>query len=399
MKHLFALLFLLGSIPASAQWIAQTSGTTNDLNDVYFADTHHGWAVGGFGVIRYTNNGGTTWSSQTSNTTYTLNAVWFANAQEGWAVGDNGNVTHTSNGGVTWALQTTNTVNKLRAVYFINQDTGFCAGQGGMMLRTFNGGNTWSQIGTALAEDIYALHFNGSTGYLCGRNANFQKTTNLGTNWTYMAPPNNLDTLKGVFFTSASTGYVVSHTGLVLGTDGNGNWTTSQPGTPKSLNAVWFTNPSNGWVVGDSGRIYMTNNAGISWNMQTANTTQKINGVHFPNDSAGWCVANFGAIRKLALITVDVNESEENPFALRAFPNPSNDQNINLSFTLQNNEDVCVEIFDATGRQVQSIKYPFNAGRKGLNQTISNITLPESGIYIVRITQGDFVSQVRLIRN
>ncbi|MGL4597225.1 MAG: T9SS type A sorting domain-containing protein, partial [Bacteroidia bacterium] len=156
---------------------------------------------------------------------------------------------------------------------------------------------------------------------------------------------------------------------------------------------------SNGWVVGDSGRIYMTNNAGVSWTIQTANTTQKINGVHFPNDSAGWCVANFGAIRKLALITVDVNESVENPFALSAFPNPSNDQNVNLNFTLQNNEDVTIEIFDATGRLIQSINYPFNAGRKGFDQTISNIALPASGIYIVRITQGNLMSQVRLIRN
>ena len=41
-----------------ATWIPQTPRSQYALNDVYFVDRQHGWAVGNSGVIRHTARGG-----------------------------------------------------------------------------------------------------------------------------------------------------------------------------------------------------------------------------------------------------------------------------------------------------------------------------------------------------
>lgn len=76
-----------------------------DINGVFFFDATHGWAVGQNGVIQFTADGGATWTAQTSPTTEELEDVYFRNAMEGWIVGDDGAILVTSDGGTTWALQ------------------------------------------------------------------------------------------------------------------------------------------------------------------------------------------------------------------------------------------------------------------------------------------------------
>jgi hypothetical protein len=68
---------ILGSTDGST-WTTQTSGTTNTLLGVSFANASDGWAVGVSGTIVATTDGGNTWSAQTSGTTNTLRSVSFA---------------------------------------------------------------------------------------------------------------------------------------------------------------------------------------------------------------------------------------------------------------------------------------------------------------------------------
>ena len=117
-----------------------TSGTTQTLYGVAFADASHGWAVGGGGTILRTTNGGGTWirgevgddadavrllvfadapptlravgaggtilrtataaapGAVNSGTTQTLHGVAFVDAIHGWAVGGKATVVHTTDG-------------------------------------------------------------------------------------------------------------------------------------------------------------------------------------------------------------------------------------------------------------------------------------------------------------
>ena len=59
MKKLYILIITIFTINiANAQWTALTSGTTNNLNSVFFTDANTGYAVGDYGTILKTTNGG-----------------------------------------------------------------------------------------------------------------------------------------------------------------------------------------------------------------------------------------------------------------------------------------------------------------------------------------------------
>ncbi|MHB8669503.1 MAG: cell wall-binding repeat-containing protein [Acidimicrobiales bacterium] len=87
-----ALVASVGMAAGAATWSAQTSGTTQGLYGVSFADASHGWAVGGNGTILATTNGGATWAAQTSGTVAPLSTASFVDASHGWAVGNKGTV-------------------------------------------------------------------------------------------------------------------------------------------------------------------------------------------------------------------------------------------------------------------------------------------------------------------
>lgn len=63
MKKLFRFFILINiiSLQAGAQWIAQNSGTNQNLYDIEFLNDRIGWAVGDAGVVIKTTNGGADW--------------------------------------------------------------------------------------------------------------------------------------------------------------------------------------------------------------------------------------------------------------------------------------------------------------------------------------------------
>jgi photosystem II stability/assembly factor-like uncharacterized protein len=80
-----------------------------------------------------------------------LKAVNFVNENVGWAVGDFGTIVKTVNGGEDWVLQKCNLTNDFYGVYFIDSVNGFVVGGhpryssdlSGIILKTSNGGETW----------------------------------------------------------------------------------------------------------------------------------------------------------------------------------------------------------------------------------------------------------------
>jgi len=66
---------------------------------VYFIDADIGWVVGGSGTILKSSDGGANWIPQTSGTSNALNSVHFIDANKGWTVGSNGTILKTTNGG------------------------------------------------------------------------------------------------------------------------------------------------------------------------------------------------------------------------------------------------------------------------------------------------------------
>ena len=133
-----------------ATWPVVDVGTTERLNDVAFADSTHGWAVGYSGTVVATADGGT-WAPQTSGTTSELKSVFFWDDLRGWAVGYEGTVIATIDGGVTWTPQASGGTDILAEVFFASATRGWIVDQVGSILATTDGGAHWRQNSTGAA--------------------------------------------------------------------------------------------------------------------------------------------------------------------------------------------------------------------------------------------------------
>ena len=96
------------TVDGGQNWDAQETGTEDVLEDIFFVDDKHGWAVGENGLILHTSNGGEKWTAQASGTEETLRSIRFTDKFMGWAVGGDlgvGVIVHTNDGGKKWEIQ------------------------------------------------------------------------------------------------------------------------------------------------------------------------------------------------------------------------------------------------------------------------------------------------------
>ena len=104
---------------------------TGGIDDIYFYDTAHGWAVGTSDILYY-NNG--IWTRLNNTTGNSLNSVFFIDANEGWIVGNGGTILHSTNGGANWTAQSSGTSANLLDVFFTSPTNGYAVGQYGTIL-------------------------------------------------------------------------------------------------------------------------------------------------------------------------------------------------------------------------------------------------------------------------
>ena len=152
------------------------------LNGVSFTDPNNGTAVGDYGVILRTTNGGLNWISQTSGTSWQLWGVSFTDANTGTAVGDAGIILRTTNGGATWALQSSGIQNTLYGgVSFTDINNGTAVGSEGTIIRTTDGGTTWNLQASGTTNTLFGVSFTDAyNGTVVGENGIILRTTNGG---------------------------------------------------------------------------------------------------------------------------------------------------------------------------------------------------------------------------
>ncbi len=123
---LFLFLTCFSFAWAQNPWVWQNPiPTANSMEELYFTDANHGWAVGYFGTILKSTDSGNSWALCTTDTEENLNDVFFINNSQGWASGYNGTLLHSSDGGENWASQSTNTTEPLFGVFFADANQGW----------------------------------------------------------------------------------------------------------------------------------------------------------------------------------------------------------------------------------------------------------------------------------
>ncbi len=118
----------------------------DDLYSISVVDDQNAVAVGYYGAVYATSDGGETWIQGTTNTLSSLYNVSMGDTQHGWAVGQRGLILRTEDGGRTWQRQPNRKEEEgthLFSVSAIDKDTAIAVGEWGTRIRTTDGGKTW----------------------------------------------------------------------------------------------------------------------------------------------------------------------------------------------------------------------------------------------------------------
>ena len=196
-------------------------------------------AVGERGVIVFSDDNGQSWQQASVPVSVSLVAVQFVDARRGWAVGHFGVVLSTVDGGENWSLQLTGAeaaeieltaaqgakasasdadLAELRmanaerlvadgpdkpflALHFVDANRGVVAGAYGILFATQDGGTTWrSLIGQAenpSAVHIYAIAQKDQHWFLVGEQGYLARSTDDGQTFMQLESP-----YSGSFFTA-----------------------------------------------------------------------------------------------------------------------------------------------------------------------------------------------------
>jgi photosystem II stability/assembly factor-like uncharacterized protein len=284
-------------------WYAQTSNTARNLNGVFFQpDGRTGFAVGALGTLLRTTDAGATWATMTSGTTNDLQSVWFSSSLAGWAAGDGGVLLKTTNGGSTWMRDVTvGASENLMCVRFADANHGWLVGSSGVVVRTANGGASWSRThptGVTLNGVAFA---DTSNGWVVGLNGNIFGTHDGGRSWYLVQPSVTGLTLEAVARRSNTLAWAVGSGGARLVTTANTDsmaWSAGTFGAANGMRGVVFVNDATGYAVGVNGGgvVFKTLDGGTNWLLQQSNSTQALNDVQFVDGLRGWAVGDAGRI-------------------------------------------------------------------------------------------------------
>lgn len=135
------------------------------LTGVSFADAQHGWAVGHWGAILATSDGGETWRIQrlSGEEDRPLFAVHFFNARQGVAVGLWSLVLTTDDGGATWIEQTLEAPPgssradlNLMGVFADGHSGLYATAERGQVLRSDDQGRSWRYLDTGYEGTLWS---------------------------------------------------------------------------------------------------------------------------------------------------------------------------------------------------------------------------------------------------
>ena len=394
---------ILISENGGTNWQINSSVTENTLSEILFVNNNTGYAVCGYGSgdILKTTDAGETWVSQINQYHTPMYGLSFTDAETGYIAGSI-DIKKTTNGGTNWFNVYSSTTNEIFTdVVFTNPNTGYITGSYGKLLKTTNAGMTWSpNIINTSGGSITSLYFvNENTGFATGSSGDIAKTTNAGQNWTSQASPFPFAYLTSVNFSDENTGYVSSGSGLLRTTNAGDTWNI--------LNApsggyykIQFRN-NFGYAVSSNGKIIKSTDAGGNWIEQPTVTDNGLYALYFNSDNYVYAGGLLGSILKtipaelIATSTGNIITAIPEDFSLsQNYPNPFNPVT-NLEFRISNSGFVSLNVYDIQGKEVATIvnenlrpgtyKYRFDAS--GLS----------SGIYFYTLKSNEYSETRRMI--
>lgn len=267
--------YLSRTIDGGHSWSAQTVGTTDAVNDIYFRNKDDGYLLAGNAIFE-TRDGGQQWrelsrfpAESFDGASPELYSVRFSSKKKGWVVGSlskpqgrakemvvvDSLVFYTEDGGASWQRKAVPTKNELIHLDFVSEKRGWIVGTAGTILHTVDGGDTWSAQKAGTGATLYHVDFQSEDlGWAVGERGTILRTTDGGVTWLPVKSPLRA-TLLSVQFVDDEQGWIVGRGGIILRSDDGGrSWIQQESKTKQNLYAL-FMNKKFGWAVGGDGMV------------------------------------------------------------------------------------------------------------------------------------------------
>ncbi len=127
------------------------------LNSIAFMDSNNGVAVGDYGNVIVTTDGGSSWKDGNGGTTQGLYKVAVVGPGKYYAVGYNGTIISSVDSGKTWIQYPSGTGAWLNDVKFVDSLNGWIVGDSGKIFYTSDGGNNWLPQSAGTNADINSI--------------------------------------------------------------------------------------------------------------------------------------------------------------------------------------------------------------------------------------------------
>ena len=147
--------------------------------------------------------------------------VWFKDVNRGWAVGAFGTLVATENGGQQWIGQEKLVDNPdefhLNAITGDGEGRVFIAGEGGVMFRSLDDGSNWESLEPFYEGSWFGVVYSAQndTLFMFGLRGNLYRSADFGTTWERVITDNN-STLAGGSATHQGEVVLVGGVGTVL---------------------------------------------------------------------------------------------------------------------------------------------------------------------------------------
>ncbi len=274
---------VLRSADGGSSWIGLQSGTKSSLDLVQEVDPNT-VIVGGGCTVRESVNGGESFQRLTVNESEVncptkVASFSFLSASTGFVEQADGSILFTTNGGETLQPKTPVPLNGGTAsrIYFLSATTGFAltAGGGGRIFRTTDGANSWTQVASSPAPLSDLTFITPTTAYAVGANNTLLDSTDAGGSWTALAlalPAGTVplalthiscsDVLHCLIATAPASG---ANTNVLVRTSDGGLTGSLVSPSGQNLLAVSFSTSTNAVAVGQNGATVLSSDGGATF--------------------------------------------------------------------------------------------------------------------------------------
>ncbi|MBT9519981.1 MAG: glycosyl hydrolase [Dechloromonas sp.] len=205
-------------------------------------------AVGDYGTILISDDGRKFHQANSVPASSTLTAVSFFDEKSGWAVGHWGAILHTADGGENWNIQRmdTDVDRPLFSVHFIDQQRGVAVGLWSLLLRTQNGGKTWEPInlppppdGGKADRNLFKV-FASAKGTLlvAAERGLVLRSDDNGNTWQYILTPYNGSFWSGISLKSGVLLVAGLRGTIYRSTDDGRIWSAVNSGVKSSITDI-----------------------------------------------------------------------------------------------------------------------------------------------------------------